>query len=78
MGKLTEHSPKCLVSLEEKETILSRQKRMLLDEGIEDILITFGPYGDMIPDYVKGKFPGLDVIYVRNEVYDKTNYIYSL
>lgn len=51
---------------------------MLLDEGIDEFLITIGPYGDLIPDYLAGKFPKLNVVYVRNDIYDKTNYIYSM
>lgn len=78
MGKLTEKKPKCLVSLGNEDTILSRQISMLLEEGIDDILITIGPYGDVIPDYLKDKFPSLDIVYIRNDIYDKTNYIYSM
>jgi choline kinase len=78
MGALTEDKPKCLVSLKGEETILSRQIRMLQAAGIKDILITIGPYGDMIPEYVAGQFHGLPVTYVRNGIYDKTNYIYSM
>src|SRR6056297_1842064 len=78
MGSLTDDKPKCLVPLKGDETILSRQIRMLLYAGVNDILITIGPYGDMIPQYVQSAFPGVPVRYVRNEDYDTTNYIYSM
>jgi len=78
MGSLTEGRPKCLVPLNDGDTILSRQIRMLQDAGVSDILITIGPYENMIPDYLEKEFPGLKVNYVRNELYDKTNYIYSM
>ncbi|MBN1649074.1 MAG: NTP transferase domain-containing protein [Spirochaetales bacterium] len=78
MGTLTEHKPKCLVELKENETVLSRQITQLVECGIKDILITIGPFGNIIPDYVKGKFPGLRACWVRNERYDSTNYIVSM
>ena len=78
MGDLTVDRSKCLVPLNDGETILSRQLSMLIKAGITDILITIGPYGNQIPDYVGQLFPDLSVEYVRNEEYDSTNYIYSM
>lgn len=78
MGSFTDDKPKCLVTLKGDETILSRQIRMLIKAGVNDILITIGPYGDMIPRYVQDAFPDVPVRYVRNEDYDTTNYIYSM
>ena len=78
MGHLTAGRPKCLVPLKDSDTILSRQVRMLLEAGVKDILITIGPYENMIPDYVKNLFPELQAAFVRNELYDSTNYIYSM
>jgi len=78
MGELTENKPKCLVSFDDGETILSRQITQLLQQGITEIIITIGPYGDMIPDYVSERFPGQDITWIRNEKYDTTNYIYSM
>ena len=78
MGDLTLNKSKCLVPLNESETILSRQLSMLTEAGITDILITIGPYGNQIPDYVKQMFPNLPIQYVRNEKFSSTNYIYSM
>jgi choline kinase len=78
MGHLTDNKPKCLVPLKDDDTILSRQIRMLLEAGVKDILITIGPYENMIPDYVKNLFPELQAAFVRNELYETTNYIYSM
>ncbi len=78
MGDLTVNKSKCLVSLNNNETILSRQLSMLIQAGVRDILITIGPYGNQIPDYVGQFFPDLQVQYVRNEEFSSTNYIYSM
>ena len=78
MGLETKDKPKCMVKVSETETILSRQIRLLLNAGITEFVITIGPFEDVIPNHVKEGFPNLSVTYVRNEVYDKTNYIYSM
>jgi phosphoenolpyruvate phosphomutase / 2-hydroxyethylphosphonate cytidylyltransferase len=78
MGELTVDKPKCLVEFNDGETILSRQLQQLIEHDIDDILITIGPYGDIIPNYVEERFPGIDIEWVRNEKYDTTNYIYSM
>lgn len=78
MGDLTLNKSKCLVPLNESETILSRQLSMLIKAGVTDILITIGPYGNQIPDYVGQLFPDLPVQYVKNEKFSSTNYIFSM
>jgi len=78
MGGLTLNKSKCLVPLNKNETILSRQLSMLTKAGITDFLITIGPYGDQIPDYVNQLFPNLSIQYIRNKEYNSTNYIYSM
>jgi L-glutamine-phosphate cytidylyltransferase len=78
MGELTLNKSKCLVPVDKNETILSRQLKMLIKAEIFDILITIGPYGNQIPDYVGQLFPELPVVYVRNEEFNSTNYIYSM
>ncbi len=78
MGDLTKESPKCLVELISGETILSKQIKDLLDSGIDDFLITTGPFNDRVERYIDGKFPDLKVTYVANPLYESTNYIYSM
>jgi phosphoenolpyruvate phosphomutase len=78
MGEFTEGMPKCLVPLHGRETILSRQINQLLESGIDDTLITTGPFKGMIQSYVEEHFPQVAARYVQNEAYLDTNYIYSL
>ena len=78
MGDMTKESPKCLTELRENETILRKQLEILKNKGINDIIITTGPFEHKIKEYVLENFPGLNVNYVYNAKYDSTNYIYSL
>ena len=78
MGDLTRNKPKCLVELQGQETILYRQVRALLENGIKEIIITTGPFEEQIKDYLKKLFPHLRIHYILNPLYDSTNYIYSM
>lgn len=78
MGELTERKPKCLVQLADGSTLLSRQMDQIVKCGIEDILITTGPFESMITDYVEKKYGNVRVRYVCNPMYQHTNYIYSM
>lgn len=78
MGELTQNKPKCLIELINSETILQRQLRILQEHGITNIIITTGPYGDQILNHIEENFFCLNIEYVHNPLYDKTNYIYSM
>ncbi len=78
MGELTADKPKCLVEIAPFETILSRQVRALKDLGLQDILVTTGPFAEKIRDHLEGSFAGINFDYVNNPRYAETNYIYSL
>ena len=78
MGDLTKDKPKCLVSLKGEETILSRQVRILLENNIQDIIITTGPFPEQIQDYLENRYPGVGFTFVANPLYETTNYIYSM
>ncbi|MBS3127841.1 phosphocholine cytidylyltransferase family protein [Candidatus Woesearchaeota archaeon] len=73
----TDKNPKCFVKINGK-SLLHRQIEILLQYGITDIIITLGPFEDKIKKFIKGNFSGINVTYVKNPDYKKTNYIYSL
>jgi phosphoenolpyruvate phosphomutase len=60
------------------ETILSRQLRMLEQANVSDVVITTGYYKDVLIDYCLSLNTSLNFTFVHNEIYDKTNYIYSI
>ena len=77
MGDFTKNHHKCQAPLKNGETILHRQLRILSAEGITDFIITTGPFEDQIKA-TAAQFPECNFTFVRNEIYDQTNYIYSM
>lgn len=77
MGELTQNNHKSMVKLSNNETIFERQIRLLSECGIKDFLITTGPFEEQLKA-VANLFKDLNFTFVRNPIYDKTNYIYSM
>lgn len=75
---LTKSSPKSLVYLDNNQTIFSRAISILTKLGINEFIITTGYLNDILKEYAKVNFPGIDFTFVHNPNYDKTNYIKSL
>ena len=78
MGVLTSEHPKCMTEISAHETILSRQLRQIADAGIEEVVMTTGYYDDVLVSYCESLELPLRIRYVKNPVYDQTNYIYSI
>ncbi|QTE72705.1 phosphoenolpyruvate mutase [Clostridiales bacterium FE2011] len=78
MGALTSEHPKCMTEISSRETILSRQLTQIADAGIAEVVITTGYYDGVLVDYCKSLDLPLDFTFVKNPIYDKTNYIYSI
>ena len=77
MGEFTKTHHKSMAPLKNGETIFHRQLRLLGAEGVKDIIVTTGPFEDQLKA-VAAEFPELNFTFVRNEIFDKTNYIYSM
>lgn len=78
MGVLTSEHPKCMTELNPHETILSRQLKLLADAGVEDVIITTGYFDSVLVNYCNSLELPLHITFVKNPIYDKTNYIYSI
>lgn len=79
MGELTKDKPKSMVELKNGETIFERQLRLLKSCGIKDVVVTTGPFKEKIEAVTKEpQFSDMNFTLVENEVYDKTNYIFSM
>jgi len=78
LKKYTTKMPKGLVPLNDNDSILSKQIDIfrLLDDF--NYVITTGYLDGMIQEYIKNRYPKLDVNYLFNEKYESTNYITSL
>jgi len=70
MGNISK--PKCLTNIHGSETILSRQLRFLMNAGLSNIVITTGPFADVVEQNVP------QARFVNNPKYMNTNYIYSI
>ncbi len=78
MGVLTSDHPKCMTEISHKDTILSRQLRLIVDAGIEEVVMTTGYYDGILIEYCESLGLPLKFTFVKNPVYDQTNYIYSI
>lgn len=78
MGVLTSDHPKCMTDISSRETILSRQLRIIKEAGIREVVITTGYYDGVLVDYCESLELPLHYTFVKNPIYDQTNYIYSI
>ncbi len=79
MGEFTRTHHKSMARLGNGETIIGRQLRILADHGVTEFVITTGPFADQLIEQTQApRFAGLGFTFVANDVYDQTNYIYSL
>lgn len=78
MGVLTSEHPKCMTEISYGETILSRQLKLLERAGISEIVITTGLFDSVLVNYCRAMHLSLDFRFVKNPIYDRTNYIYSI
>ena len=78
MGVLTSEHPKCMTEISARETILSRQLNMLADAGVTEVVMTTGAFDSVLVTYCNSLELPLNITFVKNPVYDKTNYIYSI
>ena len=79
MGELTAHNHKSMVRLQNHEAIFERQLRLLHDCGIDEFVVTVGPFKKQLIQASKAPhLAGCRFTFVENPLYDKTNYIYSM
>ena len=78
MGVLTSEHPKCMTEISATETILGRQLRQIAAAGITGVVMTTGLFDSVLVNYCNSLDLPLHFTFVKNPVYDKTNYIYSI
>lgn len=78
MGDITKSHPKCMTELSENETILSRQLRLLYKNNVKEVVITTGYFDQVLIDYCLSLNLPIEFKFMKNPVYDRTNYIYSI
>ncbi len=78
MGDITKTHPKCMTDIPFEETILSRQLRIIAAAGVKDVVMTTGYFDQVLVDYCYSLGLDLNYTFVKNPIFDQTNYIYSI
>ena len=78
MGVLTSEHPKCMTEISARETILSRQLKLIADAGIREVVMTTGYFDAVLVQYCNALELPLHIQFVNNPLYAETNYIYSI
>ena len=77
LGKYTQDGTKCMVRVNGM-SLIERSLAALQAAGIRRVVLVVGYRAERLRAFLEGKFRGLELVYVTNEIYDKTNNIYSL
>lgn len=78
MGVLTSEHPKCMTEISAKDTILSRQLKMIDEAGIKEVVMTTGLHDGVLVKYCQSLDLPIHFTFVKNPLYKETNYIYSI
>lgn len=78
MGDITNTHPKCMTEIDEKDTIVSRQLKLLNECGIKEVVMTTGYFDDILKNYCNNLGLDINITFVNNPKYRETNYIYSI
>lgn len=82
LGRYTKNATKCMVSVNGK-TLIEYAIEALVKNGLKKMVIVVGYKKDVLIDFIHSKFNkeklcGMEIEFIENPVYDKTNNIYSL
>lgn len=78
LGEFTKHNTKCMVSVN-GVPMIDRLLRQLCGLDLRRVVIVIGYEGKNLVDYIGNRFEGrLNIEYIENPIYYRTNNIYSL
>lgn len=78
LGELTKHNTKCMVTVN-GVSLIDRMLTQLSTLDLNRVIIVVGYEGNRLKDFIGSKYDKkLNIQYVNNPIYDKTNNIYSL
>ncbi|MDR2246327.1 MAG: aminotransferase class I/II-fold pyridoxal phosphate-dependent enzyme [Treponema sp.] len=77
LGKYTSNNTKCMLSINGM-TLIERALDALDSAGIRKCVIVVGYKKDNLIAFVGNRYKNVEIIYVINDIYNKTNNIYSL
>jgi len=77
LGKYTQNNTKCMLSINGK-TLAEHALDALNDAGIKKCVFVVGYKKENVIAFLGNRYKNIDITYVSNDIYDKTNNIYSL
>jgi histidinol-phosphate/aromatic aminotransferase/cobyric acid decarboxylase-like protein/choline kinase len=77
LGKYTQGNTKCMLRINGR-TLIERALDALDGEGIRKCVIVVGYQKENLMRFVGAKYKNIDIEYIANDLYKKTNNIYSL
>ena len=66
MGDITKNHPKCMTDITGEDTILSRQLKLLSENGVNEVVMTTGPFEDSLIGYCKSLELPINYSFVNN------------
>jgi len=77
LGKYTRDGTKCMVPVNGK-ALIDYSLEAIEAAGVRDVTIVVGYRKEKLVEHIGDRYPGLAIEYIANDIYDKTNNIYSL
>lgn len=77
LGEKTRDNTKCMLEVNGIR-LIDRTLDCLLHIGVSRVILVIGYKGKNLRDYVGESYKGMPILFVENNIYDKTNNIYSL
>jgi histidinol-phosphate/aromatic aminotransferase/cobyric acid decarboxylase-like protein/choline kinase len=77
LGKYTQNNTKCMLNINGKK-LIERALDAIDESGIQKCIIVVGYKKEKVMDFLGNRYKNIDIIYVANDIYYKTNNIYSL
>ena len=77
LGEKTRDNTKCMLEVNGIR-LIDRTLACLHEVGISRIILVIGYKGENVRAHVGDSYQGIPICYVQNDIYDKTNNIYSL
>ena len=77
MGELTDDNTKCMLEVNGTR-LIHRTLDNLTEVGIKRVILVVGYKAENVKRLIGDRYKDIDIVYVENKIYDKTNNIYSL
>lgn len=77
LGELTDDNTKCMLEVNGTR-LIHRTLDNLAEVGIKRVVLVVGYKAENVKRLIGDRYKDIDIVYVENKIYDKTNNIYSL